>query len=280
MSPLAARLAKLLTDPSKLKANPFYSLNHKRLRQSLNDIHCFEVTEALPLLSEINKTIEAKFGIVTKTEDVPPEQSAFIGQFVFLPAPKTWIEYRHPAGRIGLLLCQNESETRASAELFMESAACDLGDISLVSDDWEIYGGRRVIPPELFDGFKQIGMVGNKFLETFLGLSHWLLVLINSPHIIGRRQIMPHAGLERRLIKSMGAGKFPLHAWTEILLQVSKPTEIDDGEPHESHLTGRRALHFCRKHIRIRNGRMEYVRAHWRGDPAIGIKRSRYVVTA
>ena len=115
-------------------------------------------------------------------------------------------------------------------------------------------------------------------MGALMAYAELAMILINSPHIIGRRQHMPHAGLERQLTRGLAGGKFPLHAWTEIKLQVAKPVEIDDGEPHEAHLTGRRALHFVRKHIRIRLGQLEYVSAHWRGDPSIGIKRSRYTV--
>lgn len=90
---------------------------------------------------------------------------------------------------------------------------------------------------------------------------------------------MPHRGLERALIANQKlVGKFPLHAWTEIKLHVTPPKEAE-GE-HEAHLTGERALHFCRAHLRIRLGRLEVVKAHWRGNPAIGIKQSRYTVTA
>jgi hypothetical protein len=99
--------------------------------------------------------------------------------------------------------------------------------------------------------------------------------LINSPKVIGRRQFMPH----KVLVKNFTGGSFPLHAWTEIRLEVSKPPEIDDGGPHEARLTGRRALHFCRAHLRIRYGQLEYVSPHWRGDPSVGIKQSRYIVT-
>jgi hypothetical protein len=101
------------------------------------------------------------------------------------------------------------------------------------------------------------------------------LVMINSPRVIGRRQHPPHKVLQ----KGFAGGHFPLHAWTEIKLEVTKPTLIDDGEPHQARLTGLRALHFCRAHVRIKNGKLEYVTAHWRGDASIGIKRSRYAVT-
>lgn len=103
------------------------------------------------------------------------------------------------------------------------------------------------------------------------------LAFINSPRIIGRRQHMPHRGLERELLRQQKViGKFPLHAWTEIVLEVTPPKEADGQHEYEAHLTGKRALHFVRAHLRIRDGKLSFVKAHWRGDAALGIKQSRY----
>jgi hypothetical protein len=82
--------------------------------------------------------------------------------------------------------------------------------------------------------------------------------------------------LEKRLREGhLIAGRYPLGAWNEILLHVTPPQEADDTE-HEAHLTGSRALHFVRCHLRIRLGQLELVSAHWRGDAGLGIRRSRY----
>lgn len=277
MTPLASRLAKQLVAPRN-QADPYWRLNKNLLKKCLSDIHCFEVTEALQMVPELKRTIEDRFGKVLSESDIKPEQSEFIGQLVFLPAPKTWIEYKHSSvWRIGLLV--EEFGPTGRVTLFTEKTAGTAGLISLVSDDWEVPPGLHIaIPQVLKDEFRQLGKTDTEALSSFLKVAHTCLILINSPKIIGRRQIMPNAGLERRLTKGLGVGNFPLHAWTEIKLHVTKPIEIDDGEPHEAHLTGRRALHFCRKHIRIRFGKLEYVSAHWRGDPAIGIKQSRYAV--
>lgn len=105
------------------------------------------------------------------------------------------------------------------------------------------------------------------------------LAFINSPKIIGRRQHMPHKGLERELLKNQKViGSFPLHAWTEIALDVTPPKEAAGQHEFEAHLTGRRALHFVRSHLRIREGRLQFVKSHWRGDAALGIRQSRYTV--
>lgn len=128
----------------------------------------------------------------------------------------------------------------------------------------------RLVPGE--DKAAQNGW--NLFLWT-------LLAFINTPKIIGRRQHMPHRGLEKRLTAALKpVGKFPLHAWTEILLQIASPKDVSAEPSIEAHLTGERALHFCRANIRVRLGQLEIVRAHWRGDASLGIKQSRYKVAA
>lgn len=106
------------------------------------------------------------------------------------------------------------------------------------------------------------------------------LACINTPRIIGRRTHLPHRGLERELLKRKAViGKFPLHAWTEILLDVTPPEEAKGLPDYEARLTGEKALHFVRAHLRIRLGKLEFVSSHWRGSVTNGIKRSRYIMT-
>ena len=101
--------------------------------------------------------------------------------------------------------------------------------------------------------------------------------LINTPGIVGMRQHAPHAGLARNLA-SHGIGKYPLRGWSEVAVKTH--TTFDEGE-YESGATFRKCLHFVRSHKRhYRDGKVTIIPAHWRGDPALGIKRTRYKVTA
>lgn len=293
MTPLAARLAKQLVARVKDR-HPFWRDNSDHLRRYLDDTHFFECSAVADVLDEFTATVRAA-GADGWTD--------LVGTVGFLPAPKTWLEFRSPMlGRVGLLLEQVPDDAPAAFVTWvLEEAATPLGLISLVSDDYQTIGYdgkpespiRMVVPESVRPGFDRLArdLKADAYASygysdvtavaiALLGMVHTYLVLINSPRILGRRQHMPHLGLERRLVRGLGSGMFPLHGWTEIKLEINKPPDIDDGEPHEAHLTGKRALHFCRKHIRFRNGKLEYVRAHWRGDPAVGIKRSRYTVTA
>lgn len=74
-------------------------------------------------------------------------------------------------------------------------------------------------------------------------------------------------------------GKFPLNAWTEIMLEMTPPPAPEGPSTCEVRLSGTKALHFCRAYLRLRLGRLELVSSHWRGDGALGIKQSRYVLT-
>lgn len=269
MTPLAHKLAKQLVIPPKDR-QWFWRANGDSLRRMMTDVHCFEASAVLNMVGELQTQVR-------KLSEGAADK--FFGQRCFLPAPKTWLEFyvQEVRQRMALLLTDTD-DGWARVDVFMdgeETAAGHLGKISLVDGTYNCIGEQIAVPNEFL-----VALPDGRAWWKFLGLCHYLLVIINTPRIIGRRQHMPHRGLERKLTKKMGRGKFPLHAWTEIKLEVAKPTEIDDGEPHEAHLTGRRALHFCRAHLRIRNGKMEYVTSHWRGDPAIGIKQSRYKLVA
>lgn len=259
MTPLAHKIVNELTLPLKRRA----FVDAAGMLPKMESIHCFECTAVREASDSLARELYAEGGC--PMSDV----------LAFLPAPKTWIECQYPDGlRIGTLLLddgdgKNFQVWLAGAEssrLFswQRGALVPYGTSSQ-------YG---TFQPILNPGGE--GLVSGGDVTHLVPLVYGFLALINTPRIIGRRQHMPHAGLQKRLLRSGVQGKYPLHAWTEILLEVHPP--VIDGEEHEAHLTGKRALHFCRAHLRIKNGRLERVRAHWRGDPALGMKQSRYRV--
>jgi len=264
MTPLAAYLSKQITHPR----NEFWKRNKQMLKFSLSDIHCFEVSKIVPLAEELHAEYSKKGKSIEQSE-----------KYLFLPAPKTWIEAERPDHiRFAFLLRQIEDRvfefepgkpTRCAAvTMFGEQRAAMIGLLSTESNK-----GWRATDKLLDAETAKLPISG------LLQIVHILLGMINTPRIIGRTQHMPNRAVERRLARDFGVGKFPLHAWNEIKLEVTKPPEIDDGEPHEAHLTGRRALHFCRAHLRLSRGKLEYVSSHWRGEASIGIKKTRYLVT-
>jgi hypothetical protein len=273
MTPLAHRIVKELTLPIKDR-----TFNDQcGLLKRMDDIHCFDISEAFEAVCSLSSDV---------LDSGCPDTACF------LPAPKTWIEFVKGSVRSGALI----------------EESCD-GFRVTVAERWprEFFSYE---PKGLFDGAIQNSpLIGlrkaarecknpataqrmNRFADaieakpdtvdfsnvSFLAAA---LAVINTPRIIGRRQHMPHRGLERRLLAQRPViGKFPLHAWTEILLKVTPPKDESDEPSHEAHLTGARALHFCRAHLRIQNGKVVFVKAHWRGDGSLGIKQSRYKVAA
>lgn len=293
MTPLAHRIMKEWTLPVRRRSKHDYA----SVMVALQGAHCFECSAVFPAVQEF--VTGKRFG------EIFPSVTAF------LPAERTWIEWMNGRRRQGIMLTTDTTGLRVERRngdvdelekvegdggLAATGAYCygllatEQSDVKKGWVSWPVY----YIVSLLQDQEPGFGIIGikelevdyeydlnelNRFIHRSLCEAAALLVLINTPKIIGRRQHMPHRGLERALLKSKApVGKYPLHAWSEILLKV-RPPEVDEND-HEAHLTGRKALHFCRAHLRIRLGRLEYVRSHWRGDPALGIKQSRYRVEA
>jgi hypothetical protein len=252
VTPLAHRLARCLsTMPADFNAVAV---------PALTDAHFFEVTAALPLFNEINA---AALKLRQAGEPFTPT--------TFLPAPNTWLEWREANGlRIAASLC--ETGNPANMRLFFEEARGTYVTIELGVLDFQT--GRLSATVEA-DAASE-GELPKERLRKLARIACVSLAVVNSPNIVNRRTHPPH----KRLARKLGVGIGPLHDWHEIKLEVTKPRDICDGESHADVLTGRRALHFVRKFIRIRLGKLEYVREHWRGDASIGIRRGRYVVTA
>lgn len=256
MTPLAHRIVNQLMLPKKLR-----TLNdHAGLLKKMDGIHCFEVTAVRPLINDLSVSIHDGGPVDSRTS--------------FLPAPRTWIEldaYDDMGGaRIGYWLEQTspDSPTAKVITSFWTKNGSHFGAVDV---GYICMGG--IMQP----GYRDPAAPDNRSW-TLIAAS---LALINTPRIIGRKQHMPDRELQRRLLAQKKLiGKFPLRAWTEIKLAVNQdPLDLSEGQSEEAYLTGERALHFCRAHLRLRRGRVEIVRSHWRGNPALGIKQSRYVLT-
>jgi len=259
MTPLAHQLARQLTLPVKDR-DPVWGANAALLRESLDDAHFFEVTAVIPLI-----------------DILPKLGSEAFGELCFLPAPKVWLEALYPYGRIGLLIEHVKDDT-ARVTAFWPEIVAELGTLSTVSDDYFVTGGATYVPQAWMDS---LGPLISQLPSILIASCHMFLAIINSPKVIARKQHAPHSGLQKQLARAFGGvGKFPLRAWTELELVAFSTIKEPNGAEFETRLSGSKCLHFCRKHIRVRNGKLELVSAHWRGDPALGIKRTRYNVVA
>jgi len=237
-----------------------------------SDCHCFETSEVMDLIGDLVGNYN------WRGRDDP---------HIFLPSPYTWIENKTKNGRNGALLYRNPYgpvPLKGGMGKMPDPIVARL--FAFNADDTAVLFCQNI----MFIGMSDTGAFtvgqhgehdGTRFDDMELRVRGRLLAatlaVINTPRIIGRRQHMPHAGLQKRIAAAKRmVGRFPLRSWTEIKLEVTAPSI--DGTEHEARLSGGKALHFCRAHLRIRLGKLERVSAHWRGDPSLGIKRSRYVM--
>lgn len=245
MTPLAHRIVKEMTLPVKSRTFD----DRCGLLKRLDDTHCFDCSEVFPLAKQMAWDMA--------------QRGEWLEQTAFLPAPRTWIEWAEDGERVGLLLEQRGDHC--------------FGRVATAGD---FASGERPLLFCLGGGAGRNEIEGHRMAYLWRAIIA-MLAMINSPRIIGRKQHMPHRGLERKLANSKAlVGKFPLRAWTELTLSVSDIGHRANGKEQEAHYTGEKCLHFCRAHLRIRNGRLERVTAHWRGNPALGIKRTRYRLAA
>jgi hypothetical protein len=131
-----------------------------------------------------------------------------------------------------------------------------------------------------YDAAADIG--GEEEIEGLvkLGIAFSVLTLdlINTPGLIGLRQHDPHRGLARKL-GAYRSGSYPLRGWSEVVLKHQ--TRIAGEAEHHTGATFHKCLHFVRSHLRhYQDGKVTVIPAHWRGDPALGIKRTRYRLAA
>jgi hypothetical protein len=273
LTPFAHKIVSELTLPARDRT----FRDGANIAYDLAEAHCFECSEIVPAM-------------MACFEDKPDVFAKAQTRYAFLPSPRTWIEYKTPFGRIGYYL----TTERAEGMVFGSVAVWEDGTFQSVpamfsfplffegeeANIVQFYDLNHAPPPEVFSVLEG-GPQHARFAEV-VGVLFGLLAFVNTPRVIGRRQHMPHAGLQRKLAHARGTvGKYPLHAWHEVKLDIAPP-RLDRsaiGSPHETRLTGAKALHFVRCHLRIRLGQLELVSAHHRGDPALGIKQTRYRLT-
>lgn len=241
------------------------------------EMRCFEVSAVLDAATNLFKDGDEAYKEAEKggrTFNYSAKAEAKIrstaGEMLFLPSNLTWIEWKRSA-----------NDLRRVALCLMEQS----GYIAVI-----ILNSHREQPIATFcfrprDQALHIenleGEIDIDWASAYTTRLIALLAFINSPKIIGRREHPPHIGLQRKVARAQGkSGKAALRPWTEIKLSVTPPIRDTGNEDSEPTLTGAKALHFCRAHLRIRLGKLEMVRGHWRGDPALGIVQSRYKVVA
>lgn len=276
MTPLAYSVMK------QILAFPERSPYRSEMLSTMADVHFFECTAVQ----------EAAEGLMFDFANRPDE----IGTLAFLPAPKTWIEYkgRHEGHRLAFLLQERKTSRGwkyADIDFYHEGpwekwehsiGTFDLSDVLKLDKAIAWHSEMAGLSLDDRRSGPRVNVVPDfatrEHASTIIYSLYAFLALINSPRVVGRAQHSPHRLLRKEIAsKKRSLGSFQLRDWTEIKLQINRHPEATS-DAGESCLTGEKALHFCRSHLRVRFGKLEIVSAHWRGNPAVGIAQSRYVV--
>lgn len=295
MTPLAKALAEAGASNQKWWRE---SGNAKLLAPFPRDVKCFEVTEVVELAHELAQQAYERGNIVEA--------------LAFLPAPVTWLEHRYtredgtPTLMAYLLVDQGDNTASVSStmgcqirgrEVFIPvplaslrlldasdpdgwaiDAVLENQDVDVKKYGEKVLGGLHPLrtvdwtPPPRDDLDSQLDNA-----QTRAWWLYAMLSLINSPRIVARSEHKASSKLNKFLNRK-GDGQYNLLPWHEVFLDITPPPEAvaaADGAPR---LTGPRALHFCRQHIRIKRGKLELVRAHYRGSADVGIAQTQYRV--
>lgn len=193
---------------------------------------------------------------------------------LFMPAERCWFEWPqagpdgHPGGDMGVMFA-GPDVTHGSAVFYSwkhgdpvpHSAAALKIDFEDSRLDIDMASHEKGNPLELARAWSGLRPV----LLAFLAL-------INSPKIV-KRVPRDLAKLNR---KRQAVGRYTYHPHHTVRLNVDRKT-FTVGEGHGGDGASR-ALHFVRAHLRLVDGSYILVRPHWRGDPAVGLRKTSYEI--
>jgi hypothetical protein len=290
MTPLAQWIMRDALKPLKdqqLIMTPEYDIDFLKV---LPQCAMFEVSQVIELSNTVlRKIIHFEDDLFRGIDD---------DRLMFLPSPHTWIEwsYNHPI-RCGAYL----RPAQVTHTMFQDTAEIAtvfwLGERDpayLLSVGFLPMHGTVLRRPHIevsrrasFDLRHMLcgktDLDRERFLEYVSSIVLDLyghLAIINTPRLIRQRAHAPHKGLQREITRA--GGKTRLQDWHEVLLEIDAPEhEGEDGKLEPAgRIVGRKCDHFVRSHVRrIRGGTLEIqVRAHRRGDPALGTSKTRYSV--
>lgn len=201
---------------------------------------------------------------------------------LFLPAETTWLDLTaHPpkGGIIGarqgiLLIGDNGSIQRGVAFLvaYMRRAPgheADWGDGGFVQIGFRFDLTKGIIASPLHaNQAKFFRDVGGK-LRDLAGTIWSTIALINTRRIADVRD----ADLSKVNKARYKAGRPPILQYKIVSLMIDREIVV----PSRAAMTGEMPLHHVRAFLRIKRGRVELVRPHWRGNPRFGVIVHRYV---
>ena len=251
MSPLAQRIFRRGLDTSGGKS-PAVML--------MAQATCFDVSSVARLIEQTVVTLA--------TTGSPGDPAYQHGGLLFGPDEVVWIEELREGKRCGAYVHHIEDQLCYS---YFQGDSGPLVGLLQISPDGETF----VIHLDIgvHPGRSEELHSMNSFIGGWIAAS---LMLINAPHGVKRTPgATVHKGLQRQARRA-GLGA----------LRPATVIELDPEAGLVPGMTGpssgvRKAFHFCRSHLRmLHDGRRLRIRAHWRGDPALGVCQASYKVAA
>lgn len=191
-------------------------------------------------------------------------------EHLFLPAERTWIEWTDDdrtfgGGRQAVMLAGTTLVGEQQALPYNLDAPVDIRSGTIVTFRRPIeppaFGAAQ--PPDYFDLSR-----GNIGASPAAAWAWAAIALINTPRMT--QQVGQNLSRLNR-----ARPRAPHLSYVDVTITP------DAGLPQLSRdvgSTGGRARHHVRAHMRIRRGRVEVVRPHWRGDVKNGVRLARHVV--
>ena len=210
---------------------------------------CFDVTAVY------DGVVETAYSLMANS---PPSDIAH-GGLLFLPAESVWIEVRTPHLKMYSILYGEPG--RIGYSTFHDTTQFGRGKVVgclVVGEDTFAMGADGSDSPA-----DRVVVIGLSVAAS--------LLLINAPRGVIAHTRPPHKGVIR---EAKASGIYDLRPYHTIHLdKKSGPVGGAGGS------AAKKAFHFCRSHVRhLPGGVTTRVRAHWRGDPALGVCRGDYVV--
>lgn len=213
---------------------------------------CFDFTAVEPL---IPTTIEA---LCDGADQGPDGSRINHGGLLVAPAELFWFEVKLKAGSMGWAC--HFVEDQICVFYFEPGKPVVTAVLELLPDDQvRIFPDTRFpLPPGLPE-------------PTFALPVAAMLVMLNAPKGFRQKPIAAHRGHAKQIRRLTGIALKPAHT-------VHIDLSAGDVSPSGSIGGAPKAFHFCRAHRRNLGDRSIRLRAHWRGDPALGVCQSTYEV--
>lgn len=199
---------------------------------------------------------------------------------LFMPSPNMWIEWESDVERVGHYLSATDEDGCQGYIVAVTQPLRMQYHTAIAEGRFDLARSRRGVafdPTRLtVDG--QPGRFDLPMRSRGYDMGNVLraaLMLINSPKVVHQHEATRRRENRGRARRS----EVPLLTFHRVMIDLAA-SEVHAQSKEGREDGAKKPMHHVRAHLRFKQGRIELVRSHWRGDPAMGIKRPHYAITA